>query len=137
MYGPPVGRLLFDLALEQAGVFRQDADADVGGQEAEVEGAALAAHFEVALAEDEAGPDEAAVGGDLFGPEEELAEALRRPLGRPFAAGCGGRQLPQRDADGEDQRHGQHQPGPFTVGAVGGGVCHAGVQGLRPGAGFL
>ncbi len=79
--------VLFDLALEQAGVFRQDADAHLGRQQAETEGAALAAHVEVALAEDEAGPDEAAVGGDLFGPEQELAEALRRPLGRALAAG--------------------------------------------------
>ena len=81
------GRRLFDLALEKAGVFRQDADADLGRQEPESEGAALAAHVEVALAEDEPGPDEAAVGGDLFGSEQQLADALRRPLGDAFAAG--------------------------------------------------
>src|SRR5262249_34850509 len=87
MCGPP------DLALHQAGVFGEDADADLRGQQAEVEGATLAAHFEVALAEDEAGPDEAAVGSDLLGAEQEPADALRRPLGRALA-GRGG-ELPQ------------------------------------------
>ena len=128
MYGPPLGRLLFDLALHQAGVFGQDADADFRGQQVEVEGAALAAHVEIALEEDEAGPDEGAVRRDLFGSEQQLGEALRRPLGEARAGRAAGGHLPQRDANGANEGDGQDEPGPFAVWTLGLRVRHAGIQ---------
>ena len=74
-------------------------------------------HFEISTQEDEAGPGEAAIAGDLFRPQQQDAEPLGggELLARIGRLAIGG-PLPQGDADCADERDGQDQQRPFPVG---------------------
>ena len=99
-------------------------DALAGGKQLQGEGAALPSHLQIPAQQDEAGPDEAGVAGDLLRAEEEPAETLGRPADDAGLVVAGDRgPLPQRDADGADESEGQQQERPFSGGAQG-GRCH-------------
>ena len=115
---------LIDLPAKGPGVFLENAGAFLGGEQRQGERPALAAQFQITAQKDEGGPGEANVAGDLLGPEEQSAPALRRPVG-PRCAGFSAREtLPEWETDEPDNGEGEDQQRPFAGRPMRWGQCH-------------
>jgi len=114
---------LVDLPLQAARVLLEDAGPVVGGEQAQAEGAALAMVLGIAAREDEQCPREAAVAGELLGPQQQLCPAVRGPCehARRVLGAVG---LPERNANERDDGDGQNQQRPLAYGLQGGAGGH-------------
>src|SRR5207245_1894223 len=110
------GAELFHPPLQRPGVLRQDAYAFIGRQQPQAEGTPLPQDLQIPAEQDEHGPGEGKIAGDLLRPQQQPAEALRRPPRPQVAAGnfAAGRPLPERHTNGRDEGQSQNQQRPFA-----------------------
>src|SRR5439155_17529199 len=97
----------------------------IGRPQTKTKRRSLPADFPITSQRNKPGPGERGVPGDLFRPEQQPANPLRRPARPLLAPRAPGRPLPERHTNDADKSEGQDEQRPFAGATVGGSESHA------------